>query len=403
MVYLRQPHKNRIVQTMRVAIFTETFLPKIDGVVTVLCQALQRISERGHEALIIGPPDMPSEHAGARCVATGGPRFWLYPEIRINLPRPRILRELRAFHPDVVHVVNPAFLGPTGIALARMLRLPLVASSHMDIPSYTSNYVGAWGVPIAWWLFRTAHNIADLNLVPSSAMLQAVRAHGYKRVRWWHRGIDTARFRPELRSRAMRERLSAGNPEQFLALYVGRISREKNVHQLRDVLAGLEGVRLALVGGGPELDQMKRLFAGTATEFTGFLHGDELVSAYASADALVFPSTSETFGMAPLEAMACGLPVIGSMTGGLVDTLRDGYNALIHEPNQPQSIAASVRHLQQDPQLLARLRQGAISHARSHTWQSTMDELLEFYELAMRVHRQRGYGRRRAALELEQA
>ena len=388
---------------MRVAIFTETFLPKIDGVVTVLCQALQRLQERGHQVLLFGPPNMPDTYAGARCVPVGGPRFWLYPEIRINLPRPRILRELRAFQPDVVHVVNPAFLGPTGIALARLLRLPLVASSHMDIPSYTTNYVGAWGVPIAWWLFRTAHNIADLNLVPSSAMLEAVRSHGYRRVRWWHRGIDTQRFRPGLRSQAMREKLSAGHPEQFLALYVGRISREKNVDQLREVIERLPGVRLALVGGGPELEQMQQLFAGTATQFTGFLHGDDLVSAYASADALVFPSTSETFGMAPLEAMACGLPAVASMTGGLVDTLRDGVNALVHEPNNPAAIAACVQRLQSDPALLARLREGALAQAHSRTWQSTMDELIEYYDLAIRVHRQHGDKRRRAAFELEQA
>jgi glycosyltransferase involved in cell wall biosynthesis len=302
------------------------------------------------------------------------------------------MRELRRFQPDVVHVVNPAFLGPTGIACARWLRLPLVASSHMDIPSYTSNYVGPWGVPIAWWLFRTAHNIADLNLVPSSHMLRSVRENGYKRVRWWHRGIDAERFRPELRSDAMRERLSGGHPGEFLALYVGRISREKNVPQLR-AIAEMPGVRLALVGGGPELEQIRTMFAGTPAVFTGYMRGNDVVSAYASADALVFPSTSETFGMAPLEAMACGLPVIASMTGGLVDTLRDGVNALTYDHTRPGQMAERVRQLQADPELHARLRAGALAHARSRTWQSTMDQLIDFYQRAIRVHRQRGAGR----------
>jgi glycosyltransferase involved in cell wall biosynthesis len=381
---------------MRIAIFTETFLPKIDGVVTILCQALQRLQEKGHEALVIGPPDMPDSFAGARCVRTGGPRFWLYPELRINLPRPRILRELRAFRADIVHVVNPAFLGPTGIACARLLGLPLVASCHMDISSYTRSYVGSWGVPIAWWLFRTAHNIADLNLVPSSHMLREVRENGYQRVRWWRRGIDSERFRPDLRSQAMRGRLSGGRPDEFLALYVGRISREKNVHHLR-ALADLPGVRLALVGGGPELEHFRALFAGTPAVFTGFLRGDELVSAYASADTLVFPSTSETFGLAPLEAMACGLPVVASMRGGLVDTLRDGVNALVYDADQPDELAASVRRLQSDPGLHARLRAGALEYARPRTWQSTMDQLIDFYGLAMRFHRQR----RRERLTME--
>lgn len=379
---------------MRIAIFTETFLPKIDGVVSVLCLALQHLRDKGHEVLLFGPPDMPEQYAGHRLVRTGGPRFWLYPELRINLPSANIVRELRAFQPDVVHVVNPAFLGPTGIALARLFDLPLVASAHMDIPSYTTHYVGAWGVPIAWWLFRTAHNIADLNLAPSSAMVNQLRNHGYKRVRWWHRGIDTERFRPDLRADAMRDRLSGGHPGELLAIYVGRITREKNVHLLRDALQGLEGVRLALVGGGPELDHMRAYFAGTETTFTGYLRGDELVSAFASADVLVFPSTSETFGLAPLEAMACGLPVVGSLTGGLVDTLRDGVNALVYDPNEPAQLGERVRVLRDSPELLARLRAGAIAHARGRNWQATMDQLIGFYELGIRYHRQSQIRRR---------
>lgn len=371
---------------MRVAIFTETFLPKIDGVVTILCQALERLRDKGHEVLLFGPPDMPESYAGARLFRTGGPRFPLYPEIYMALPHPRIGWALRSFRPDVVHVANPAFLGPTGITLARRMKLPLVASAHMDIPSYARLYVGPWAVRPAWALFRTLHNTADLNLVPSSWMLRDVRANGYKRVRWWRRGIDLTRFRPELRSAAMRERLSGGRPDQFLALYVGRISREKNVQHLR-ALADEPGVRLALVGGGPELEQFRALFAGSGAVFTGFLRGDDVVAAYASADALVFPSTSETFGLAPLEAMACGLPVIGPMRGGLVDTLRDGVNALTYEPERPEEIVAKVHALRRAPELLAELRAGALAYARERSWQATMDQLIDFYQLAIRFHR----------------
>ncbi|HWQ12353.1 MAG TPA: glycosyltransferase family 1 protein [Roseiflexaceae bacterium] len=378
---------------MRVAIFTETFLPKIDGVVTILCQALERLRERGHEVLLFGPPDMPDSYAGARLFRVGGPRFWLYPDLYIGLPHPRIGRALRRFQPDVVHVVNPAFLGPTGIALARRMRLPLVASCHMDIPTYARLYVGPWAVRPAWALFRTVHNIADVNLVPSSWMLRDVRENGYKRVRWWRRGIDLERFRPELRSAEMRARLSDGHPDEFLALYVGRISREKNVQHLR-ALAGLPGVRLALVGGGPELEQFRAMFAGTDAVFTGFLRGDDVVAAYASADVLVFPSTSETFGLAPLEAMACGLPVIGTLRGGLVDTLRDGVNALVYDADRPEQLVARVLELRRSPELLRELRTGALAYARERSWQSTMDQLIEFYELAIRVHRQSEVRRR---------
>lgn len=372
---------------MRVAIFTETFLPKLDGIVSILCLALRHFQERGHATLLIGPPDVPATYAGARCIGTGGPRFPLYPELRMNLPTPRIGRALRAFKPDLVHVVNPVFLGPTGIAYARRLGLPLLASYHTDVPGYAKHYGYPWGEGLMWWLFRSLHNTADLNLVPSTATLREVQAHGFKRVRWWRRGIDTERFRPELRDAAMRVRLSDGHPDDFLALYVGRISKEKGVERLRDPLASLPGVRLALVGGGPELTRMRAYYAGTPATFTGVLDGDELVSAFASADALVFPSTNETFGLVALEAMACGLPVLASMSGGLIDILRDGINGLVYDPTDPRSLADRIRRLQAAPELRARLSAGALAHARSQSWRATMDQLIDYYHLVLRVHR----------------
>jgi glycosyltransferase involved in cell wall biosynthesis len=257
----------------------------------------------------------------------------------------------------------------------------------MDIASYTRHYAGAWGESIAWAYFRMLHNSADLNLAPSSASVRQIRRHGYRRVRWWRRGVELERFRPELRSQAMRMRLSDGNPDQLLAVYVGRLSREKGVDRLRDPLLATPGVRLALIGGGPEAEQIRTHFAGTPTVFTGFLRGDELVEAYASADVLVFPSTSETFGMAPLEAMACGLPVIGTLTGGLVDTLRNGINALTYDPAQPHEIAGHLQRLRDDPARLAQLRAGALAWARARPWQHTMDQLIDLYRLAIRLHR----------------
>jgi len=373
---------------MRIAIFTETFLPKLDGIVSILCLALRRMEERGLQALLIGPPDVPAEYASARCIGTGGPRFPLYPEVRMNLPTRRIGRALRAFRPDLVHVVNPVFLGPTGIAYARRLGLPLVESYHTDVPGYAKYYGYPWGEHILWWLFRTMHNMADLNLVPSTYILQQVRAHGFRRVRWWRRGIDTERFRPSLRAPAMRARLSDGHPDDFVALYVGRIAKEKGVERLR-ALRDLPGVRLAMVGGGPELEQIRALYTATPTVFTGFLDGDELVAAIASADALVFPSTNETFGLVALEAMACGLPVIAGMSGGLVDILEEGVNALVCDPADPRSLAGCVRRLQESPELRARLSAGALAHARGRSWRATMDQLIDYYATAMRLHRRR--------------
>ncbi len=383
---------------MRIAIFTETFLPKLDGIVSILCLALRHLRDQGHQALVIGPPDMPAEYAGARCVGTGGPRFPLYPEVRMNLPSRRIGQALRQFQPDLVHVANPVFLGPTGMFYARRLGLPLLASYHTDVPGFAKHYGYPWGEPVLWRLFRTIHNCADVNLVPSTAVLRQVRAHGFQRVRWWHRGIDTDRFRPALRDPAMRARLSGGHPNDFLALYVGRIAKEKGVEHLRAPLANLPGVRLALVGGGPEYEQIRAFYSGTPAVFTGFLDGDDLVAAFASADALIFPSTNETFGLVALEAMACGLPVIATLTGGLVDVLENGVNGLAYDPHNLRTLSDCVRRLQQSPDLRAQLSAGAIAHACGRSWRATMDQLIGYYGLARRVHKRGQKAPRRLSL-----
>lgn len=371
---------------MRVAVFTETFLPKIDGIVSILCLALQRLQTQGHAALVVGPPGMPAEFAGARCVGTNGPRFPLYPDVRMNMLTPAALQALREFRPDVVHVVNPAFLGPAGILYARARHLPLLASYHTDVPGYARAYGFPWAECGLWGFFRTLHNRADLNLVPSTAVLRQVRAHGFQRVRWWRRGVDTRLFRPLPPDPALRARLSGNHPGDFLLLYVGRVAKEKGLDRLAEPLRELAGARLAIVGGGPELPQMRERFRDSPAVFAGFLRGDELAQAYSCADALIFPSTNETIGLVALEAMACGLPVIAPMRGGLVDILRDEHNALVYDPDQPPTLLAQVRRLQHDADLRARLSAGALAHARGRGWEATMDQLIGYYALAQRWH-----------------
>lgn len=150
---------------MKVAVFTETFLPKIDGVVSILCLMLQRLNEKGHQVILFGPPGGPAEYAGAEIVGVGGPRLPFYPELRINIPRKRVWERVQEFQPDLVHVVNPFFLGPFGLSYARRLNVPVVASYHTDVPRYARLYSGALGglaEPLMWNYLRTLHNQAHL-------------------------------------------------------------------------------------------------------------------------------------------------------------------------------------------------------------------------------------------------
>ncbi len=379
---------------MNIAIFTETFLPKIDGVVTILCQVLERLQSQGHRVLLFGPPGGPPTYAGAEIVGVGGPPLPFYPELRINIPGRAIWERLRAFKPDLVHVVAPFFLGPFGLSYARRLDLPILASFHTHVPRYVRHYGGAFVEPAIWAYLRSLHNQAHVNLCPSSETLKDLRSHGFARVRWWQRGIDTQRFSPGPRDSALRERLSGGHPDDLLVLYVGRLSPEKRLELIRDPLFSVPGVRLAMVGGGPSSDMLQRHFRGTATSFPGFLRGDDLVAAYRSADLFLFPSTTETFGLVALEAMACGIPVIAAKTGGVLDIIRDGENGLLFNPDNFDEIGSLVQRLKADPALRSRLGEEGIRHAQSRSWQTTMDQLISYYQVAVRVYQQQ---RRRRA------
>ena len=381
---------------MKIAIFTETFLPKIDGVVTILCQVLERLQAKGHQVLLFGPPGGPQEYAGAEIVGVGGPRFPLYPELRINIPRRFVWEKIKAFQPDLVHIVSPFFLGPFGFSYARRLNVPILASFHTHVPSYVRHYGGAFVEPIVWSYLRAMHNLADVNLCQSTETLRDLRSHGFERVRWWQRGIDTRRFTPGPRDMALRARLTDGNPDELLVLYVGRHSPEKRLDLIRDPLASVPGARLAMVGGGPSHEQLKRHFRGTRTTFPGFMRGEELVDAYRAADVFLFPSTTETFGLVALEAMACGVPVIAANTGGVLDIIRDGENGLLFNPERPAEIGALLRRLQQQPALRERLAEQGLQHARSRSWQSTMDQLIDYYGVARRTFQLRARWRRTA-------
>lgn len=375
---------------LRIAVFTETFLPKIDGIVSILTLMLRRLNELGHQVILFGPKGGPKEYAGAEIVGVGGPPLPFYPELRVNVPRPFVWRKVRDFRPDIVHVVNPFFLGPFGLMFARWLGVPTLASFHTDLARYAEHYGYGFIAPALWAYMRNVHNRAEVNLCTSTAIRKDLIEHGFKRVRWWKRGIDTDLFTPGPRDEAVRARLTDGHPDDFLVINVGRQSPEKGLKPLRNYLFQQPGVRLAMVGGGPSHEDLKAHFRGTPTVFPGYLRGEELVAAYRSADAFIFPSTTETFGLVALEAMACRVPVIAARSGGVVDTVVDGVNGLFFDPNHPAEMGELVGRLRNNPALREELAENALHHARSRSWRATMDQLVEYYRAALRVaHRGR--------------
>ena len=369
---------------MKIAFFTETFLPKVDGIVTRLTKTIQHLVAAGDEVLIFCPEGCPSTYMGARVVGVPAMPLPLYPELKLALPRPAVAEALERFNPDLVHVVNPAVLGLGGIWLAKTKGYPLVASYHTHLPKYLEHYGMGMLEPLLWELLKAAHNQASLNLCTSTAMVGELSDKGIQHTDLWQRGVDTELFRPELRSEAMRTKLLGGRSDTGkLLLYIGRLSAEKQIERIKPVLEAMPDARLALVGDGPYRQQLEKIFAGTPAQFVGYLAGEELAAAYASGDAFVFPSSTETLGLVLLEAMAAGCPVVGANRGGIPDIVSDGINGCLYDPEGPDggaaSLTAAVQRLLGDTSERQSLRNNARQEAERWGWAGATEQLRGYY------------------------
>ncbi|MGH9061379.1 MAG: glycosyltransferase, partial [Acidimicrobiales bacterium] len=283
------------VPALRIAIVTEVWRPSINGVVTRLAATVRELGRLGHEVLVIAPKGGEPDFDGARVrgVPTVSVPF-IYGGKPWGMPVPRVVGYLREFRPDVVHVVNPVWLGIAGVVAAQFGRLPLVASYHTDVPKYASFYHLGWASKGIWSLVRLLHNRAQVNLCTSESARKVLASHGVRAPELWGPGVDARLFDPGLRpgSRDM----FTSDPDTVVALYVGRLGPEKGLHRL-EPLAATPGVHLVVVGEGPEKGRLAARLAGPSVTFTGPLTGDSLAAAYAAADVFVFPSTTETLGL----------------------------------------------------------------------------------------------------------
>ncbi|MGD1712153.1 glycosyltransferase family 4 protein [Dapis sp. BLCC M172] len=365
---------------MKIALFTETFLPKIDGIVTRLCHTVEHLQRAGDQVLIFSPEGGLTEYKGSKICGIDGFPLPLYPELKLAIPTPTIGDELEKFQPDIIHVANPAVLGLGGLYYAKKLNIPLVASYHTHLPQYLHHYGLGMLEGLLWELLKSGHNQADLNLCTSTAMVEELRNHGIERVDLWQRGVDTELFQPHHASREMRDRLSQGNPDSTILLYVGRLGAEKEIERIKPILEAIPNAYLALVGDGPNRQTLEEHFANTPTHFVGYLRGQELASAYASADAFIFPSRTETLGLVLLEAMAAGTPVVAANSGGIPDIVTDGINGYLFDPGDEKGAITATQNLLARSEERESLRKNARAEAERWGWSAATQQLRNYYK-----------------------
>lgn len=376
---------------MRIAIISEVFLPKIDGVVNRTMNLIRQLSRQGDELLIVCPSAPGCDHCPVPVVEVPSFSFPLYPEYRIGLPDFRVANKLKRFEPDVLHYVNPFAFGFRCNDVLRKsgMHVPSVFSFHTLYGEFVKGYKALKPLSaLIWWLMREYHNRADVNLTVSSIMQADLLNRGFERVELWPPAVDSDLFHPQRKNAAMRYRLTSGRPERKLLLTVSRLAPEKNVAFLAKVLREFPDACLAIVGDGPARADLERQFQGTDTHFMGYLKGEALASAYASADAFVYASETETMGNVVLEAMACGSPVIAPRAGGIPNLISHRDSGFLFRAGDAAEAAKWTRSVLTDDGLRTQIATAAREAIEQRNWEHSISRVRECYQRAIdQAHR----------------
>ncbi|WP_226034766.1 glycosyltransferase family 4 protein [Aquibacillus saliphilus] len=371
---------------MKIVIVTETFLPSTDGVVTRLTEAIKYLRQLNHEVIVIAPDLGVNEFEGAVVEGVRAITMPFYRYRPFSLPQKQVKSIIKHYSPDLVHVVNPVSVGASGVYYANKLNIPLIASYHTHIPKYLDYYKMYRPLkPFVWNYIRSLHNKALINLCTSESIRKELVAKNFSNVDVWKRGVDTDKYHPRNYSNRMRMKLSNGKINQKLLVFVGRLAIEKEIYKIKSLLDARSDVSLAIVGDGPARQELEEIFTGTRTVFTGFMHGEELAEAFASADAFIFPSVTETLGLVILEAMASGLPVIAASSGPTMEQISDGTNGFLYENNSTVSMVQAVTKLENN-QLFDQLKKNARIEAEKFSWIKPSEQLVEIYQELLEIN-----------------
>ncbi|MDO5507642.1 MAG: glycosyltransferase family 1 protein [Corynebacterium casei] len=373
---------------MRIAIVTEVFLPKIDGVVTRLTRTLDQLAEMGHEVVIFAPGNPPESYAGFKVYSLPSFAFPVYPEIKFAVPPIKFWKRMRDFDPDVIHAVNPIWSAALGVFAAKRDAYPLVCSYHTNVPDYVDALGIGWTRGMATGAIRYLHNQAQVNLCTSDPMIEKATDMGIERLTLWPKAVDTVGYHPAKATPKARNLLTNNHPDSPLVSYIGRISREKDLERLNNVMQivrkQVPGTRLGIVGGGPYLEELQKSFDDSFTTFTGYLSGDDLAAAFASGDVFVFPSKTETLGLVALESFASGVPVVGTNAGGIPFVIDEGETGhLIAEDGSDEDWAQAIIGLLQDSERRAQIGDNARKEAERYSWRESTEALVAAYEKAI--------------------
>jgi phosphatidylinositol alpha 1,6-mannosyltransferase len=380
---------------MKIAYFSESLLPHVDGVSRTLAQLFGFLESRAVDFRVFSPFVPPPEISWAPKVRrVPFVRVPVYRDYRLTVPiGHRISQRLDEYGPDLLHVVSPTPVAVRAQKYGQRRGIPVVSSFHTHFVSYFRFY-GIGGLEwFGWKLLRSFYARCEVVYAPSQGIIRELAEHGIHNTELWSRGIDLARFSPGWRDSGLRAKVGADEQTPVLLL-VSRLVKEKNLADLvrAEQLLRESGrrYRLVLVGDGPMRAELQRQLPDA--HFTGHQSGEDLARWYASGDVFVFPSTTETFGNVILEAQASGLPAVVVDRGGPADLVEPGVTGLIARANDPDDFAARVGQMLDDPAERCRMGKQARAAASERDWSSINGRLLDSYRRVLEAHRPRPPG-----------
>ncbi|CAM2912749.1 glycosyltransferase family 4 protein [Rariglobus hedericola] len=364
---------------MNIALVTETFPPEINGVAMTLAHLVEGLARRGHRVTVIRPRqnsrDLPRSdglYEELLCPSVPIPG---YSFLRAGLPvRGRLLKSWRSDRPDLVHIATEGPLGYAALSAADKLGLPLTSSFHTNFHSYSKHYGFAFLTRPALAYLRHFHNRTRITLSPTAELNAELTRDGFHGMRLLSRGVNTEVFTPAVRDDALRRSWGAGS-EDLVVVHVSRLAAEKNYPALFEAFARIRAsqpsARFVVVGDGPLRKKLIRAYPWI--RFTGFLSRADLARHYASGDAFLYASLTETFGNVVTEAMASGLPVLAFDYAAPARYIRNLENGLTVPFGNLTAWHHAADTLAANPSLRRRIGEAARRTAEGISWNHVID------------------------------
>lgn len=374
---------------MRIAIFSDTYAPEINGVARTLKRYTDYLEKHGIEYRLFVPecstpvPPVPQVQR-----FTSIP-FLLYSDCRVALPNPlHIKQTLGDFKPTLIHIATPFNLGLFGLHYGRKYDIPMIASYHTHFDEYLEYYHLSFLKKWIWKYMNWFHRPFEKVYVPSqSTKVKLLSKNIHHDIDLWGRGVNPQAYTPAKRSRTLfKEQFQI--KEKNILLYVGRIAPEKDIQIVLETFQSLpehikKETHLVIVGDGPLLPALSEQYK-TKVTWTGFMEGEQLAQLYASSDLFIFPSPTETFGNVVLEALSSGLPVIGANAGGVKHLVNNGINGFLCEPKNSEEFARYTSLLLEDHLLRLSFSSEARRFAETLSWDEIFEKLIDSFRLVVK-------------------